>query len=73
MDPGHLASHASSMSSQEQWQRQCSDTMRHLAQRIMDPQLPAREASGHRQREGAQEVCGNWGWRVCVEESAEEL
>jgi len=39
--PDQMAARAPSVSSQEQWQQHCSDTMRQLAQRILDPQLLA--------------------------------
>eukprot|EP00983_Pelagomonas_calceolata_P097442 1158249-Pelagomonas_calceolata.AAC.4 len=51
-----MAARAPSVSSQEQWQQHCSDTMRQLAQRILDPQLLA-----HPQVNTAKEVCAPWG------------
>ena len=35
--PGQMAARTPSVSSQEQWQQQCSDSMRQLALRILDP------------------------------------
>ncbi|KAF5839095.1 hypothetical protein DUNSADRAFT_1640 [Dunaliella salina] len=49
--PDQMAERAPSVTSQEKWQQHCSDTMRQLAQRILDPQLLA-----HMQANPAKEV-----------------